>query len=470
MPFVIERDPVRPHLLYQSCPAFLSICLFYFLAYTVNGRYIGAGDCVPAMFIPVAIARGDGPWLDRYESFLKSDLGQLPGYCELSRGHVVSRYPIGPALVLSPFVIPQVIFWDQLQPGWDQNPEQLQMIAKRIIKTSAAMVCSIAMGLLWLWLKLMLNVRYAFLLSLTTGLGSGVWSTASQAGWQHGPALFCLMMSVILMSFWGNCVWVACFSGFFAGMIVVCRTVDLPIALSLWVASLFLDKSQRRGFSLAAGLTALIWAGWNIYFFDHLTGGYSEIEKMHGWAHGVKGSWSTPVWTGLAGTLFSPSHGLLVYSPWVLFSMMGMVGILKSRHDFRLRLLQCLSLSLPFTLLLYSKYSCWWAGHCFGARFWIDSSPILTALGGMAFHNIWIESKLSSSYQKRFLPFGGVVFMLFTLWAILLQSVAVWTYPTTWHSVPTNVDRDHQRLWDWKDNEVTRGLKERPHPRQWPGL
>ena len=204
---------------------------------------------------------------------------------------------------------------------------------------------------------------------------------------------------------------------------------------------------------------------WNIWFFDHPNGGYSEIEKMHGWAHGVKGSWATPLMTGLAGTLLSPSHGLIVYSPWVLAALPGIIFLIRSKAKAidQLQLLSWLSLSLPATLIIYSKYSCWWAGHCFGARFWIDSTPIFAGLLAVTIEQL----QFNQIKYKRLL---NLIVHIVIAFAMALHLVGALTYPTTWHSSPTNADRDHQRLWDWHDNEITRGLKEGIHARQWSGL
>ena len=33
-------------------------------------------------------------------------------------------------------------------------------------------------------------------------------------------------------------------------------------------------------------------------------------------------------------------------------------------------------------------------------------------------------------------------------------------YPSTWNFYPDNIDIDHERLWDWRDTEISRCLKE----------
>jgi hypothetical protein len=112
--------------------------------------------------------------------------------------------------------------------------------------------------------------------------------------------------------------------------------------------------------------------------------------------------------------------------------------------------------ALAPTLVMLSKYSCWWAGHCFGPRFWIDANPIFAAVLALALD--W-----SLNGRRRMLPIFGVTVAA----SIALQTVGFLAYPSTWHGTPTNVDRDHARLWDWQDNEVTRGLREGVKTRMW---
>ncbi len=431
--------------------------------YLANGRYVGSGDCVPAVYVPIAMAWGDGPWLDRFESMLAGPDGRLPGYCEKSRGHVVSRYPIGPGLLLAPLVAPQVWILDATRPGWERSPESFRAMARRVSKNASALLAAVSMVMLWSYLRTLFGDRASTFGTLAAALGSGMWSTAAQAPWQHGPAVFCLCLVLILIKFGRDDRWIGAMTGAFAAMIVVCRTVDLPIAGAIAVFVLRRKPGMRIGFAISATAIALLWSSWNVYFFDHLTGGYAEIEKMHGWAHGVKGSWSTPLATGLAGTLLSPSHGLIVYCPWVLAILALPYTHRKIGDPCDRRLAIVLACSLVPTTILLSKYGCWWAGHCFGPRFWIDSTPIFALFAAGFWASVETAKRVTKVASRAVLAAGAI-------WAAGLQAVAVVTYPTTWHSVPTNADRDHERLWDFEDNEVTRGLREGPRPREWAGL
>jgi hypothetical protein len=458
-----KEHRISPRTHFRSIGTAAIISVTVLSAYLANGRYVGSGDCVPAIYVPIALAWGDGPWLDRFETVLAGPDGRLPGYCEKSRGHIVSRYPIGPGLLLAPLVAPQVWILDAIRPGWDRSPETFRMTARRISKNASALLAAISMVMLWIYLRSMFGDSAATFGTLAAALGSGMWSTASQAPWQHGPAVFCLCLVLILIKFGRDDRWTGALTGIFASMIVVCRTVDLPIAGAIAVFVLRRKPGMRIAFLISATAVALLWSSWNVYFFDHMTGGYAEIEKMHGWAHGVQGSWSTPLATGMAGTFLSPSHGLIVYCPWVLVILALPLSIRQITDPGDRRLAIVLAVSLVPTTIMLSKYGCWWAGHCFGPRFWIDSTPIFALFAAGFWASARSLRRLPRVVSKSLLA-GGVI------WAASLQAVAVVTYPTTWHSVPTNADRDHERLWDFEDNEVTRGLREGPRPREWNGL
>src|SRR4051812_46409673 len=79
-----------------------------FAVYLANGREIGTYDTIPASLLPLTILRGEGPHLDRFDPLLAGRDGRLPAFVKRARGHVVSRYPIAPALVALPLIAPQV--------------------------------------------------------------------------------------------------------------------------------------------------------------------------------------------------------------------------------------------------------------------------------------------------------------------------------------------------------------------------
>ena len=460
--------------------------------FLANGRAIGGGDTVPAALLQVALVRGDGLTLDRLAWAIRTETGAVPGYCDESRGHVVSRYPIGPALTTIPFAWISISWLDRTRPGWDaptSDPSAFLEVVRQLGKLNAALVAALAVGLLPGLLR-RLGLEGGIVVAVVAlGLGSGVWPTASQALWQHGPAILWLTAALRalippggLEAFPRESLTAArlAVAGGSLALMVMCRPIDMVFAAVIagWVvisspARAGLRRWGRvwRPFGLersrpfwgTAGLLGLAWCGYNLWFFDSLNGGYAEIEKMHPWAHGLKGTWTGSLLWGGLGTLVSPSHGLLIHCPWVVPALALLPwgwNRLPRWNATPIRALLTIGLALNFVAL--AKYSCWWGGHCFGARFWIDATPLLV----IALATVWTTATASlrtrpskpgcSSLDPRW---RGVLVDTVAV-AVWVHGVGFWRYPTSWHSNPTNVDRDHARLWDWFDTETTRALTE----------
>ncbi len=435
--------------------ALLGLALF--ALYTANGRAIGAGDVVPATLLSVALARGDGLVLDRFDHALRTADGRLPGYVTESRGQIVSRYPVGPALLAWPLVGAQVLALDRLRPDWESDRETARRWSERLGKNAASAITALAAVLLY---RLLLGLGlggFALPTTLIAALGSGYWPVASQALWQHGPAALCLTATLLLLLPKRPSRRRLALAGASTALMVACRPIDLVFAaaIALWVLT-HQRRPERLAFFAPAIAGAVALSFYNIWFFDTLTGGYAQIEQMHPWAHGTRGTFTGSLLTGGAGTLFSPSHGLFIYSPWVALAL-GTLVVPTVRSRLRgWSLGSWLTLALLPYFVLLATYSCWWGGHCFGPRFWNDAVPLFAPPLGFALswswprHRLWLLSLLSS-----------------VILAFVIQSLGFLCYPSTWHGRPTNADRDHRRLWDWSDNELTRGLAEGVRPRAW---
>lgn len=436
--------------------AAFGLWLALFLLYTANGRSIGGGDVVPATLLPVALLRGDGPFLDRYAEILRAEDGRLPGYATESRGRAVSRYPLGPAIVAAPFVLPQLLLLDAEHPSWESDGQAALDACRRIGKNAAAAIASLAAVLMATLLVRLGLGRAAVPAAVIVALGSDHWSMASQALWQHGPASLCLTGALLLLRTPDGTPGPPRSSarlasaGALTAMMVVCRPIDAVFAatISLWSLA-NLDRRGRWAFHLPAFAIAGALVTYNVAFFDTPYGGYADLEETHPWAHGTRGTWTGSLPIGAAGTLVSPSHGLLVYCPWVALALVVLPRTVPGRLP-RSAPERWLLWSLVPTFFLLSKYSCWWGGHCYGPRFWIDAGPIFAVALGLAIAagGRWVRRALVPA----------------SAWAIAVQAVAFLCYPSTWHGRPVNADRHHERLWDWRDTELTRGLAEGIHP------
>ncbi len=190
-------------------------------------------------------------------------------------------------------------------------------------------------------------------------------------------------------------------------------------------------------------------AGYNFWFFGNLIGGQAQLENFHIFLHGVSGPWSGDLGAGMLGTLFSPNRGLLVFSPWIAIALVSLaIPSVRRKLAVHSLLVVLLAALVPYLFIL-SKYSVWWGGHCFGPRYWTDAIPLFAILFAFGLDDILARSR--------------VLAMICTLtvgFAIVVQVIGAFCYPSTWNSEPRTVDLHHERLWDWRDTEISRCLNE----------
>src|SRR5207253_956890 len=96
-------------------------------------------------------------------------------------------------------------------------------------------------------------------------------------------------------------------------------------------------------------------------------------------------------------------HGLVVYSPWTMFSCIGLVLTFRS---FKSSIQPCLSLIVIGETLLYAKWWCWWGGNCFGPRMLTDMLPLLAIL---------LLPALQTISQRAFLRSAFVAAVIFSV-------------------------------------------------------
>ena len=47
--------------------------------------------------------------------------------------------------------------------------------------------------------------------------------------------------------------------------------------------------------------------------------------------------------------------------------------------------------------------------------------------------------------------------------SIGVEVIGAFYFPSSWNAQPADINRSHERLWDWRDSELTRCLSEGPH-------
>ena len=416
------------------------------LIYALNFRELGIGDTVPASQLPTAVLHGDGVFLDRF--YPNPDA--LPNWVALKRGHVVSRYPLGTALFALPFEAPQILVLDVFRPGWDRDPDTAIRFCTAMSKITSVVIGVLTALVLFSLLRRLGLGWLAWPATLAAALGSDLWCVGSQGLWQHGPAALALTVTMFLLLPEKPSPGRLFFAGLTTACLVCFRALDVVFA-----AAIFLAVAWRwpRGLMyflpfplLLGGL--LLASNW--WFFGTVQGGQPELEAYNpGWHH-VEGVWTGNLIDGAAGTLFSPSRGLFVFSPWALLAVLGLPAVWARLRQWPVLLL--LTVGLAVNLVALSRYAVWWGGCSFGPRYWTDAMPIFAVLLGLG---------LSWAWQRCRPAFWGCAAAI--VLSVTIQTIGAFCYPSSFNVSPNYVDVQHERLWDWGDGELARCLREGPH-------
>ena len=224
------------------------------------------------------------------------------------------------------------------------------------------------------------------------------------------------------------------------------------IAFTLYAILIHRGRAIPYLLGLLSILPGLVW---NFYYFGSLTGGYARYgSSLHRFTF-------KQFLDSTLGLLLSPSRGLLIFSPIVLYAIPGLFQLSKPPHRQDEQLVICLGMSSSLLLLSYSFYEIWWGGHCYGPRFMTDILPIL---------GYGLNYSLVSACKRRgefwgATPRFSLLFSVLVLFSVFTQTVGAFglatgaagrTAPTPnfWNEIP--IDMNQEKLWNWQDNQIRR--------------
>ncbi len=385
-------------------------------------------DTFGARYLPATLLR-DGT----------ADLSEFRGHMKFGgayqiRGRFLSVFPAAPALFGIPVHLTARLFGAGLQPEY----------FLRQGKATASVITALSAVLLFLILRRFLSWKWTLSLTMFYAFGTSAWSSCSQAPWQHGPVLLCLNASLLFLLRSTDDLNLKLrsifFSGLFAGAAFACRPTALIGAAVIFICMLFRTRRGKAVLLFLAGAVApaAFFVSFNLYYFDHILGGYRLNVDMDRWS----GSWSK----ALLGNLFSPNRGLFVFTPMFFFSVAGMIEAFRKRSCF---FIMC-SVAVILHLAVISKFSHWWGGHSYGPRLNCDILGFLTLL------TVPVLRKYRKINLKVILP-GALMIA-----SIAVQAIGVYsTASQEWNSYPP-IDAFPERLWRWSDMQILAGLQYRP--------
>ena len=406
----------------------------------MNLREISASDTIGTRLLPVAVIREQRLYLDR---FCRDGPGSpfLPAYVQQVGGHYLATTPVFPALLAVPvYVVPVMLLEVDVR------------LVNLLSKLSGSLFAALSVAVLYLALRPLGSESGALGGALAYAFGTSTWSVSSQGLWGHGPAQLFLAAALYWAVRGEEAPRYRAGLGLAAGLMFASRpqTTGL-VGLALVAHALYADRrwGLRCGVVFAGVVLAVF--GYNLAAFGSIQGGYARLNVAYMPIFKVPGMWSTPLLQGLLGLLVSPSRGLLVYSPILLFAF---AGILLSVRRGERPLCRFLAAGFTASLLTLSAYSFWWGGHSFGPRLLVDFLPVLAVFLAVAWPKV----------ERR--PVLQVVWMLLFAASVGVQLVGALYYPSPhavdWNKSPVDIDLARDRLWDWSDTQLGRLLRNGP--------
>lgn len=376
-------------------------------------------------------------------------------------GKYASTFCPGAGLTAVPVVAALRAAWPDLR----QRQGLLWYAGKGV---AAACVAGSAVLLLYC-ASLYISPQQALALTLAYALGTCVWSTSSQLLWQHGPTELFLMLGVTawLKAASTERPRLAAAAGLAFSAATWCRPTSVLALFSLALAALAWRRRLLLPLLAAAaplGL-ALAWYNWQS-FGAPWRFGQTAIVNVAEFKTGKAQIWQGTMLQGALGLMLSPSRGLLVYSPFVLFAFWGAARILKSRAWQAWRPL--VGAVLAIWCVEFNHFD-WWGGWSYGYRHIVDTLPLVCLLMVPVFDEIVERPGLLRWFKTL------------AAWSVAVQLLGVWTYCIGgWNGRPiaaeasnahlasretiANVDlpQHHHRLWSLADSQLVYHLTHAP--------
>ena len=422
--FLLGRRELWASLLVGIC------CL---LVYNANGRAISAGDTYPARYLPFAIWRNHTLLLDPIAPLTAQGRGDTAFWMvPVPGGHTISLYPVVLPVLIAPLYLPAVSYLNQR----DWTDARLDPVARVMEKLAASLLAALSASLLYLLLRRRATAPTALLLTLAYAFGTTTWVISSQALWQHGMAELLVVGALLLLT--GPCTAARALAvGLLCGLIAGNRPPDAILAAALGAYGLFWAGRRAALLLAAAALPVGLVLLYNFVVAGHLGGGYGLMGKAAFLQYDLL--------SGLGGLLFSPTRGLFVFSPFLLFLALAWRHLPRDRGERVLTL--ALGAGVVLQILLYAKTD-WRAGMAWGPRYLTDLLPML----------LWMLAPVVASLRGL----GRSVFLLAVGAAVAIQAVgAFWYTGATDSAIFAVASGPHQMraAWDWRNAPFVASLR-----------
>ncbi len=379
---------------------------------------------------------------------------------ESLNGHLFYYFPPGSSILSLPYVgLMNACGISVTKPDGSYNIE-----GELAIQGSLAALLMAASACLFFFISsLVLPLSWSTLIALSGALGTQVWSTASRVLWSDTWAILLLaaVVWILLAGEIGRYRYRNSSAVILATLLAWGYFVRPTNAIAIIAITIYIVLFHRKAF-LPYALTGAAWLALFMLYSWHTLGAllpsYFRLNRLRFDAYGE----------ALTGNLISPSRGLFVYVPVLLF--VGYLLLRYWRHLFLKRLAVLSLIVAAGHLLIVSAFVPWYGGGCFGPRYSTGLVPWFVLLAVLGVRTMLAQrrrEKLTESLRRSRAPFvaGGALLIL----SIFINARGAISYDTwLWNDSPINVDIKPARVWEWRYPQFLAGLIHPPLPANFP--
>lgn len=417
----------------KNLKIFLLIFLFYFFSWVlfyktgINSLPLQSEDVIPSIFTSIAIVKDQSIYLNNYYDMMvgsypqPDDPSRTPFYLRKVGENYLSAFPIMSSIVALPAFLIYMPFIKTI--SW----EDIYILSH----LSGSFVMALNTVLIFYILNTVLKVKLknSILLTLIYSFGTINLPLISQALWQHGTVQFFSLLTILFF------LKEKYFLSFlFVGFAILSRPTSAILLVVLGIYLLFIKRTKFSIlFRSTLGLLLPV-AFFLVYNFTY----YQDISNQ-GYSSQIFNSWLGNFPESFFGMWLSPSKGILIYSPVLLFTLIGIYKGYKSND-----LVKISFWVIILHTLVLSKWKHWYGGYGFGYRMVSDILPFFI------FPIAQLLEDFSKIYKKVLAVFGI---------SFVIQFSGLIFFDSIWHNAYDTGFRNTSWLWSIRDSEAVFNIR-----------
>jgi hypothetical protein len=410
-----------------------------FLVYISSVRFLGTIDGAPTRMLPISILKEGDFDLDEYVPARNDDFVWFV-LVETDDGHYISKYPVLSSVLALPFyAVPHFL-----------GVEFTTAIIITLAKISAAFITAMSAILLLFIFRKYLSEKWSVFLTIAYAFGTSSWTVSSQDLWQHGASQLFLIMTVYLLLKAKKSDLHFLLIGITIGLGIAARYLNIIFAGVYLLFILYRYRKKIISTLLGVMVPISLLLMYQSYYLDNpLQTGYSCNAYSNRTFACIEG-WYSGFWDGFGGLLISPSRGIFIFTPFLIFSLVGLWLLWrrgkKETQDYNL-FFRYISVGVIIFIIVMSKWWAWYGGVTYGPRMLADITPLL-----MLFFIPLLESPI---FKKKFV---SIIIIFLIVISIINQFTGIIFWDGSWQKADT-LSADHSWLWDWSNSQLIYYLK-----------